>query len=204
MKKFILYSMAILGSTGLIYGEEMSGRDDTDWVFAVSALILFALFLYAWKRWNPGGAGIIAVTVFMLFTISSVYILDSASVLIYSFMLGLLLLPFYKHYRDVALTSAGFVLEQLVLYIGLGNDILVWVLFTMNGILALTGAYFGLKWLRRCFTVFFSMSALLLVFINSFNEGRLVLILVLAAIALIALGIYKLSRSASEMKEREI
>lgn len=201
MKKFILYAVAILGSIGLIYGEEMSGRDDTDWVFAVSTLILFALFLQGWKRWNPSSAGIIAVTAFMLFTISSIHILDAASVLISSFLLGLLLLPYCRKYRDVALTSVGFVLEQLVVYIGLGNDILVWVLFTMNGLLALSGAYFGLKWLRRCFTVLFSLSALLVVFLNSFDESKLFLIFVLAAIALIAVGIYKFSRPAAGLKE---
>ena len=201
MKKFILYAVAILGSIGLIYGEEMSGTDDTDWVFAVSTLLLFALFLQGWKRWNPGGGGIIAVTAFMLFTIGSIFLLDEASVLIYSFLLGLLLLPFCRRYRDAAVTSLAFVMVQLVLYTGIGNDIMVWLLFTMNGLFALGGAYLGLKWLRRCFTVLFSMSALLLVFINSFNEGKLILILVVAAIVLVSVGIYKFSRPVAALKE---
>lgn len=201
MKGFILTAVTILASIGLIYGEEMSGTDDTDWLFAVSTLILFALYLQGWKRWNPGGAAIIAVTAFMLFTIGSIFLLDEASVLIYSFLLGLLLIPFCKRYRDAALTSLAFVVEQLVVYTEMGNDAMVWVLFTLNGLIALGGAYFGLKWLKRCFTVLFAMSALLLVFINSFNEGKLFLIVVLAAIALISVGIYKFSRPAVGLKQ---
>ncbi|WP_298825616.1 hypothetical protein [uncultured Planococcus sp.] len=137
----------------------------------------------------------------MLLAISSIFLLDEVSVRIYSFLLGLLLIPFCKRHRDAALTPLAFVVEQLVVYTEMGNDAIVWVLFTMNGLLALAGAYFGLKWLRRCFTVLFAMSALLLVFINSFNEGKLLLILVLAAIVLVVCGIYKFSRSAVELKQ---
>lgn len=201
MKGYILTAAAILASIGLIYGEEMADTDDTDWLFAVSTLIIFALYLQGWKRWNPGGGGVIAVTAFMLFTIGSIFLLDEASVLIYSFLLGLLLIPFCKRHWDAVLTSLAFVVEQLVVYTEMGNDAIVWVLFTVNGLLALAGAYFGLNWLRRCFTVLFAMSALLLVFLNSFNEGKLLLIVILAAIALIAVGIYKFSRPAVGLKQ---
>lgn len=201
MKGLILTAAAILGSFGLIYAEELAGTNDTDSLLAVSALILFALFLQGWKRWNPGGGGIILVTAFMLLSISSIFHLDYTGVFIWSFLLGLLLIPFYKKYRDAALTSLAFVVEQLVVYTEMGNDAMVWVLFTLNGLIALGGAYFGLKWLKRCFTVLFAMSALFLVFINSFNEGLLLLILVLAAIALISVGIYKFSRPAVGLKQ---
>ncbi|MGH2318520.1 hypothetical protein ACRC6Q_12160 [Planococcus sp. SE5232] len=125
MKGYVLTAVAMLASIGLIYGEELSGTDDTDWLFAVSTLIIFALYLQVWKRWNPGGTGIIAVTAFMLFTIGSIFLLDEVSVRIYSFLLGLLLIPFCKKYRDAALTSLAFVAEQLVVYTEMGNDAIV-------------------------------------------------------------------------------
>ncbi|WP_223635553.1 hypothetical protein [Planococcus sp. 4-30] len=125
MKGYVLTAVAMLASIGLIYGEELSGTDDTDWLFAVSTLIIFALYLQVWKRWNPGGAGIIAVTAFMLFTIGSIFLLDEVSVRIYSFLLGPLLIPFCKKYRDAALTSLAFVAEQLVVYTEMGNDAIV-------------------------------------------------------------------------------
>lgn len=184
VKKFVVYVIAILGGF-MLYGlsESWFGKE---WIFGLLAVVWYGLFLLMWKRIQPGDAGLILVTIFMLQNINSIFFVQYAAMAICSLLMGLLLVPFYRSYRDVVLTSAVFVLLNIVTSFELGSIASIWMVFVIAGISALVGFRYRLLWLKRSFTIVFVLAGLLLI-LNYLIDGTFVaVLLILAAVAAVS------------------
>lgn len=122
----------------------------------------FALFLQAWKRVQPGGAGLIVVTVFALLDMASIFFVQNLPAAICSLLMGSLLIPFFRKHPDVAMTSMGFVLLSVLMSIEVRSFTTLWMFFIALGALAVIGFRSGFLWLKRCFSVLFALTALVL------------------------------------------
>ncbi|MEK3889462.1 hypothetical protein [Bacillus sp. FSL K6-3431] len=166
MRKFVVYAVAILGNVLLINWSELwyGAEWFTEWLFGFLTIGLFALFLQGWKRYSPNGVGLILITAFGLLTINSIFFVQNFPASICSLLLGLLLMPLYKNHQDAVLTAWGFVLINILISIEVQSDITMSLLFLTTGIGALVGFRLQFLLLKRCFTVFFSLTALVLLF----------------------------------------
>lgn len=174
MKAILLYAAAIVGSHFLYRASEL--WYGAEWIFGLLVAGWFALFLGAWKRIQPGGAGLIVVTAFSLMDILSIFLLQNLPAAICSLLIGLLLVPSFRTYPDVVLTSMGFVLSTILICIEVESATTIWMLFFVYGILAVIGFRCHLRWLKRCFIVLFSLAVPMLL-LNYVLEGAYLTVL---------------------------
>lgn len=181
VKEFIVYVIAISGGF-MLYGlsESWFGKE---WIFGLLAVVWYGVFLLVWKRLQRASAGLIVVTVFMLMNINSIFFVQYTAMAICSLLMGLLLVPFYRSHRDVALTSAVFVLMNIVTSFELGSIASIWMVFVIAGFSALAGARYRFSWLKGCFTVIFAMAGLLLLLGSLVDHMYLIALLIAAAMA---------------------
>lgn len=192
MKAILLYAAAILGSHLLYRVSEL--WYGAEWIFGLLAVGWFALFLQAWKRIQPGGAGVIVVTVFMLLDIASIFFVQNLPAAICSLMAGCLLIPFFRKHQDVAITSMGFVLLSVLMSIEAGSFTTLWMFLIVHGTLAIIGFRCRFLWLKRCFTVLF-VSAIPVLLLYYLYEGTYLLVfLILFGTFAVAFSSYKFSR----------
>ena len=186
VKEFVVYVIAILGGFMLyVLSESWFGKE---WIFGLLAIAWYGMFLLVWKRIQPGSAGLILITIFMLLNINSIFFVQYAAMAICSFLMGLLLLPFFQSHWDVVLTSAVFVLMNIVTSFELGSIVSIWMVFVIAGFSALAGFRYRFLWLKRCFTIVFALAGLLL-FLNYLIDGTYVVVLLIVAV--IAAAFYK-------------
>lgn len=194
MKGFIVFALAIIGNVLLInwseqwYGEEWF----TEWLIGLVTVGFYALFLYGWKQYSRNGLGLIFITAFVLLTINSIFFVQIFSASVCSFLLGLILMPLYVKNRDAVVTSWGFVLLNILILTDVPSEVTTWMLFLTTGIASLVGFRFNLLLLKRCFTVLFALTALLLLFFSITNVYLFGLVVVL--VVLFTRFIYKFSR----------
>lgn len=198
MKGFFVYAVAVLGNVLLM---DWSERDyaaqwGTEWLFGLLTVGLFAFFLQGWKRYNSIGGGLIFITALALLTINSIFFVQNFSASICSLLLGLLLIPLYTNHRDAVLTAWVFVLINILISIEVQSVVTMWLLFFTTGIVALFGFRLHFLLLKRCFTVFFSLTAVTLLFMHLFTQPYIMGILVVLFIGLFSVGIYKFSRNS--------
>ncbi|MDN7242832.1 hypothetical protein QWY14_13545 [Planococcus sp. N028] len=196
MRGFILYAGVVLGNFALIkLSERWYGAAwFTEWLFGLLTVGLFALFLKGWKHINASSGGLVFVTALSMLAIDSIFFVQDLPAIICSFLLGLLLIPSYSNHRDGALTAGGFVLANIVINIETESSVTVWLILVMTGIGALIGSRFRYPLLKRCFTVLFSLAAILLLLINFFEEAYFIVLVLVVFILLVAGGSYKFSR----------
>ncbi|RNF38121.1 hypothetical protein [Planococcus salinus] len=192
MKGFALYGVAVLGGHLLYIASEY--QFGAEWIFGLLTVGWFALFLQGWKRYRPGGSGLILVIAFLLLDINSIFFVQDLLAAVCSLLLGVLLVPFYRSYRDVALASGGFVLMNLLFHAEVESIITMWLFFIAAGVLSLVGFRQRFLWLAGCFSVLFAMAALLLLMNYLIEETYLIFLLVLAGAAIVVAGAYKFSR----------
>lgn len=195
MKKFIVYAAAILGSWLLMELAEL--WFGAEWIFGLLTAAWYGLFLLAWKRVNPGGAGLIVVSVVLLLNLGSIFFVQYTAIIICSFLMGLMLLSFYRSFRDVVVTSMGFVLCCIAGNVEMEPVITGWILFAVAGILALIGFRNQFLWLKRCFTIVFGLAALYLLMLSS---GTNTYLIIFALILAVVGGAYKFSRQPLNME----
>lgn len=190
-KEFIVYAITILGGFMLYV---LSGSwFGYEWVFGLLEVVWYGLFLLVWRRIQPGSAGLILITIFMLLNINSIFFVQYTAMAICSLLMGLLLQPFYRSHQDVVLASAVFVLMNIVASFELGSLVSVWMMFVIAGISALAGFHYRFKWLKRCFTVVFAAVGVLLFLLYLIDGSYVVVLLILAAIAAFSYKVMKLA-----------
>lgn len=189
MKAFIMYAAAIIG--GYALSELSQLWFGWEWIFGLLIVAWFALFLQMWERLKPGGAGIILVTLVTLLNIGYVFFMQYSAKAICSVLIGLLLLRFYKRYKDVVLTSIAFALCYTVINFIPGNLSIMWSLFLLGGLATLLGFRHQFQWLKRCFIAVFGLAALSLLILNFDIQSDLLVFAFLLAIAALS---YKFSR----------
>lgn len=192
MKAFVLYAAAILGGFLLYRVSEL--WYGAEWIFGLLTVGWFGLFLFVWKQLKPGGAGVILVTAFTLIDISSIFFLQNLPTAICNLLIGLLLVPFFRRYPDVVLSSVGLVLLGILICIDTGSIATMWMLFIAAGALALIGFRLRFRWAKRCYTVLFAITVPVLLINYSLENAYLVVVMVLAGIAAVAAGSYKLAK----------
>lgn len=164
MKAFMMYAMAILG--GYAFSELSQLWFGGEWIFGILIVAWFALFLQVWERLKPGGAGLILVTLITLLNIGYVFFVQYSMKAIFSFLIGLLLIRFYKGNKDVVLTSLAITLSYIAINAAPGNQSIMWSLFLIGGVSTLIGFRYQFQWLKRCFIAVFGIAALFLLVLN--------------------------------------
>ncbi|CEG23742.1 hypothetical protein BN1080_02746 [Planococcus massiliensis] len=179
MKAFIMYAVAVIGGYALSeVSQQWFGRE---WIFGLLIVLLFALFLEAWKRVKPGGAGLIFVTIATLLNIGYVFFVQYTAKAICSLFIVILLIRLYKQHKDVVLTAIAFAASYVVLNLETGNFLIAWSLFLISGVATAIGFKYHFRWLKRCFAVVFGISTLLLLILGSSIQSHfLVFAMVLA------------------------
>lgn len=154
MKKFIMYAGVILGTT-IFYNLSGHWWYGEEWIFALFATILFALFLVGWQRYTPNGAGLVFVTMYVLFMFDSILMLQEMKIIFFSLLVGLLLIPLYRRHRDAVLTAWVFVLINIIVCMEFSFEIELPLYFLVAGVAALVGMRLQSFLLKRFFTVCF-------------------------------------------------
>lgn len=191
MKGFIIFVLAVIGNVLLInWSEQWYG---TEWLIGLVTVGFYALFLYGWKQYSRNGIGLIIITAFVLLTINSIFFVQNLPASVCSLLVGLILIPLFINNRDAVVTSWGFVLLNILLWIEVSSEVTTWMLFITTGIAASIGFRLHLLLLSRCFTILFALTALLLLFISLFTNAYL-FGLAVVLVLLFALGFYKFSR----------
>ncbi|MGI2329091.1 hypothetical protein [Planococcus sp. YIM B11945] len=198
MKEFGLYAAAVAANALLIYLSEIWYGTTwfSEWLLGLLAIGAFALFLQEWKRFSLRGGGFVFITALTLLTINSIFFVQAVPAAIITAGLGLLIIPLYKSKQDVALTAGGFVFINLLIQLEVQSEATMWMIFGTAGILALIGFRKRFLLLRGCFTVMFSMAALVLLFLNFFSQAYIISLLMIGCIALFIVGTYRFSRKA--------
>lgn len=192
MKAILLYAAAIVGSHLLYRASEL--WYGAEWIFGLLVASWFTSFLGAWKRIQPGGAGLIVVTAFSLMDILSVFFLQNLPTAICSLFIGLLLVPLLRTYPDVVLTSLGFVLTTILICIEVESNTTIWMLFFVYGVLAVIGFRCHLRWLKRCFIALFTLTVSVLMLNYVLEEAFLPVFAVLLGTAAVIAGSLGFSR----------
>lgn len=196
MKSFILYVGAILGNVALIvlsdYWYGMAWF--TEWLFGLLTIGLFGLFLRGWKRSNPASGGLFIITGVLLLTINSIFFVQNLPAFICTIMLGLLLIPVYRHNRGGVLAAGGLILLNAIILIEVETVVTMWLLFLVTGAFTLAGFRSNFLFLKVSFSVLFWMTSLVLLLIYLVDSMYVIGLLIVATIALVAVKSYKFSR----------
>lgn len=198
MKKIGLYAAAVLGNVLLInLSERWYGAAwFTEWLFGLVAAGFFALFLLGWKRYSMSGIGLVIVMSVTLFTIDSIFFVQNLPAGICSFLLGLLLIPYFASHRDAVLTAVGLVFINILINLEVQSEMTMWLVLWTAGVGAIIGFRLSFLLLKVCFTLLFSIAALVLLLINLFGGYYLLSLLLVVLAVLFIVGTYKLTGDA--------
>ncbi|MFP9130486.1 hypothetical protein [Niallia sp. BSM11] len=152
MKKWIFYAVVLFGNI-LLY-QLSNFRPGTEWIYALLVLILFATSIKGWKKSTSSGLGLIVLIAFSLFMINSILYLLMPAIftILFSFLLGLVLIPFYSNHREVIIIAWWMVISNILVTLALPNELVLWFTLVTAGI----GVLIGYRIRSRLFMVFFT------------------------------------------------
>lgn len=171
MKRYIFYGGICLGIILLYqWSEHWEGAE---WLFALLTVGVYLIFLRGWKRMGKNGVVLIWITIFSLFMINSMLYLLMPFIftVLFSLLLGCLLIPLCKGHQDGVLTSWYFVLLNIWIQFEISNDISLWFIMIISGLGVLVGIQFHYSLLRRFLSVIFFLNALVLLFVSFYSES---------------------------------
>lgn len=165
MKKWLFYAVILFGNI-LLY-KLSNFHPGTEWVYAALVIVLFVTSIHGWKKVSSRGMGVIALTALGLFTINSILYLLMASVftVLFSFILGLVLLPYYYIHREAVITAWWIVISNILITLGISNEVVLWFTIATASIGAVLGFWLRSSMMKMFFSVCFIFSALFLIII---------------------------------------
>lgn len=193
MKQTFLYALTLAVGVLLTYLAEF--WFGTEWLFGLLTVGLFALFLQGWKRWGTNGGGLIIVTVFLLISLDSIFFVQYFPAFIASLLMGVLLLPHYHKNRDGIVSSAVFVLLNMLISLEfVPNELMLWLIVLAAGTAAVIGFRFNLNLVRKCFIALFAFSAFFLLLFEIFDGSNFLAIIAILLVGFFITSMYRLNK----------